>query len=110
MPVSLPKSRRLTLGFVDWDASFVREPVVRRAQRAQNDLLEFPVFGLPDLKAVLEELLNIRIARAGARKLTPYGTDVLHPGQDKKSRELRALAKKCSLGGHGGHGGLERIL
>ena len=27
---------------------------------AQNDLLKFRVFGLPDLKAVLEELLNIR--------------------------------------------------
>jgi hypothetical protein len=52
-------------------------------REAQNDLLEFPVFGLPDLKAVLEELLNIRIARSGAGKLTPYGTDVLHPGQDK---------------------------
>jgi hypothetical protein len=39
-------------------------------REAQNDLLEFRVFGLPDLKAILEELLNVRIARSVGGKLT----------------------------------------
>src|SRR3984957_17766456 len=50
---------------------------------AQNDLLEFRVLGLPDLKAVLEEFLNIRLARSGGGKLALCRTDVPHPGQDK---------------------------
>ena len=34
-------------------------------REAQNDLQEFRVFGLPDLKTVLEEFLNIPVARSG---------------------------------------------
>src|ERR1700722_16065617 len=52
-------------------------------REAQNDLLEFRVFGLPDLKTVLEELLNIGIAWSEGGKLTLCRTDVPHPGQDK---------------------------
>jgi hypothetical protein len=68
-------------------------------REAQNDLQEFRVFGLPDLKAVPEELLNIRIARPEGGKLTLCGTDVPHPGQDKDPASFARLviAKQIPL-------------
>src|ERR1700733_799619 len=73
-------------------------------REAQNNLEEFRVFALPDLKAVLEELLNISIARSRGGTLSLSRTDVPHPGQDKDPASFACLviAEQIPLTGNAG--------
>ena len=60
----------------------------RLAGKSQNDLLELGVFGLPDLKAVPEEALNLPLPWPWARKLLASSRDLLHPGEHEDPARL----------------------
>jgi len=53
------------------------------SRESQNDVLQLGVFALPDLKTVLEELLNLRIARSWFGKLIRRLRDMLYSGKHK---------------------------
>jgi hypothetical protein len=51
------------------------------ARESQDDLLELGVFGLPDLKTVPEEPLNLPLPWPWVGKLVASSRDLLHPGE-----------------------------
>ena len=62
------------------DASFANE-LCGVAGESKNDLLEAGVFALPDLKTILEEALNLRIAGPWIGKLLRSSRDVPHASE-----------------------------
>ena len=68
-------------------------------RKAQSDMLQSRVFALPDLKAVLKELLNVFVSRLGLGKRTSSCRDVLHAAKDKDPARpaTRIIAEQIPL-------------
>ena len=68
-------------------------------RKAQSDMLQSRVFALPDLKAVLKQLLNVFVARLEIGERASSCRDVLHAAKDEDAARpaTRVVAEQIPL-------------